>query len=223
MHESLSFQHYIFTLFNYKSDYPNLDERISIFREYTLPSVLAQTEGRFKWLIVINPDHEPLFRDLDPRIILLHKESNLGKNFIEYINKDFSSEYLVTSRIDNDDLLRNDAFEIKIKNFQEDPSSKIIDSSGYRMNGSGSKIIEFNMYGPERNSPFSTAVKKIKSAITKQDTVYCTKHGILYTEFNNVSFIKERLWIQLIHGTNKVNRGMSGKEVNGNILKKFLP
>jgi len=220
MHESLSFQHYIFTRFKYPQEYPHTEERVNIFKKYTAPSVINQTDGRFKWIILISKEHQHYLENLDNRIVFVN---NGFPQVMDFIRTDFKSEYLITTRLDNDDLLRNDSFEIKIKNFQDDPSNKIIDSSGYRMNGSGSKMVEFNMYGPKKNSPFSTAVKKIMDVITIQDTVYCTKHMILYTEFNNVSFIKERLWIQLIHGTNKLNRGMSGKEVNRNLLRKFLP
>jgi hypothetical protein len=50
MHEGLSFQHYIFTRFKYPLEYQHIKERVDIFKKYTAPSVINQTEGEFKWI-----------------------------------------------------------------------------------------------------------------------------------------------------------------------------
>jgi len=223
MHESIKFQHYIFTRFNYPDTYEHTEERIKIFRDYTLPSVLGQTDNNFKWLITVNPNQDHLFDFIDDdRVKLINSKNEVGSNFVQYIKNDFDSEYLITTRLDNDDLLRRDSIETKMNIFLSNPEINLIDSNGYRMDRDASKMVEFSMYQAKLNSPFSTAIKKITSEITYSDTVYSIKHGHLYQKFKNVEFIKERMWIQLIHKTNKLNKGMNGRNVSIKELAKFI-
>lgn len=121
------FQHYILTRFNLRADDWTvtknnekvlteewLEERFDLFENYCFTSVKNQTNQNFKWLV---------FFDINTPEVYKQKVENYRKtyqNFLPFfingmndflpeivknINKLDSKEYIITSRLDNDDCI----------------------------------------------------------------------------------------------------------------------
>jgi len=54
----MKLKHFLITRFNYADDYEHLEQRIELFRRYTMPSIYAQTIKNFEWLIIGQPSFE---------------------------------------------------------------------------------------------------------------------------------------------------------------------
>ncbi len=125
------FDHFIITRFNLKNYDANwsldknkndtlsnnwLEHRLDLFQRYCIPSLLNQTNGDFKWVLYFDTSTDIKYRkiieDLPksyPMILIRYVNGYDGfsKKYPEDIVKwkDTKKEYLITSRIDNDDVL----------------------------------------------------------------------------------------------------------------------
>lgn len=123
--------HFLLTRFNLKkSDWKKdknsqevLDEkwlknRIELFTKYCLPSVLGQTLRDFKWLIFFQEDPEPEIRKLVKKLqvhdfiepVFVNGFEEFQANLPFYIAERRAAdlEWLLTTRLDNDDALHED-------------------------------------------------------------------------------------------------------------------
>ena len=102
----MDFNHYILTRFFYPDSYPHLEERFKIFNSFTKPSIEAQTNTDFTWIISINPKHKSLFTPFKGIKVEFHTEKvkRFRSGFDSYPFNTLN--YLITSRVDNDDALK---------------------------------------------------------------------------------------------------------------------
>jgi len=132
------FDHFLITRFNLRSNKKGwssetndsistnsdwLDHRINLFKNYCLPSVKNQSCLNFKWLIYFDEETPSAQRN---SILQLVKEyafiepkfvdgySVFETQYKEDIVKQSSSEYIISSRLDNDDVLHKD-YVLKIQ------------------------------------------------------------------------------------------------------------
>ncbi len=135
-----NFKHFIVTRFNLRTSNNkwNKDKninrtidnswmlyRINIFNQYCLPSVLNQSCENFTWIICLDIETDEKFRlffhTLSQKysfIVPLYIDGmqNLNSKYKEYIINQLGNEkYIITSRLDNDDILHRDY----IKKIQE--------------------------------------------------------------------------------------------------------
>ena len=130
--------HYIITRFNLRL-WPHdkrggktqtaewLKERFRLFETYCLPSVAAQTQGNFTWIVLFDAEtpqqYTERFADykkICPQFTPIRVQPNYSLQFVQLIQKIVSKlqkesgpseQFLLTTYLDNDDALRKDFVE----------------------------------------------------------------------------------------------------------------
>lgn len=191
-------KHFIITRFNYKKNYPHLAERLGLFFQLTRPSIKAQTNQNFEWLILC--DYPPVAvieaTYLPPGT---YKGTRLTGNYIEYMKEKTKDEDLVLmTRLDNDDILMPDfvdSVQNAAKNFGA--TNRLYEFWGYRLDLRTGKFYRDEWYHRKLTSPFLTLAQDPK----KLKTVYCTNHSKMWKKFP-LTVIPTRKWVQVIHDNN---------------------
>ena len=122
------YTHYLITRFNVKvthfgpesMDSPPMDpswlsKRLNLFIKYCAPSVLAQTNKNFKWLIYFDPDTSTSVLDkinflkkseIDTEFIFTANFAAMLEDLVQKIKK-ASTPFVINTRLDNDDVISN--------------------------------------------------------------------------------------------------------------------
>ena len=214
--QQVPFEHFLITRFNIplnfsdkKFDAPTLRERIDLFERFCLPSVAAQTNKNFKWLV--------LFDQNSPDFL---KEKVAGyqtlKNFIPIFGEQYSRyyirkliyehvscpiEYLITSRLDNDDAVCRDYIKIVQDQFDRRPMLAVNLVNGYCWNDQ--KVY----YDRRKSNPFISLIEKVQH--TAQDgfvSVYFKMHEEIQSAVPTRNLNIPPGWIMVVHGKNMANR-----------------
>ncbi len=236
----MKFSHFIITQFNlrnfplsnnkeYESRVKWTRNRITLFREYCLPSVLNQSSREFTWLLYFDSDTPEEFNDF---IISLRAFSFISICYcsgVEDFNKNYISEvrkrtgkarWVITTRIDNDDCLHKDAVKIIQSNFTEKHKYLISLASGYILN-TVDKTLSHYFYPM---SPFISLIEdsEIETAgvfekiHTKWDSLRLFVVREIWLEWFNKEarmsrfILKKPMWIQTVHGENVSNSFFRG-------------
>lgn len=111
-----------------------LERRMTLFRNFTMPSIKAQTNQNFTTVVLIDPDTpEDIVLELETELdaIMYFTESWWAVDrgdLVEDVNKEFSefffglyedTEWIITSRVDSDDALANNYIEVTQDMFRE--------------------------------------------------------------------------------------------------------
>ncbi len=194
-------KHFIVTRFGYQDDYEYLEERIAIFNRFTLPSIKAQTNKNFEWLLLGDrlfdiPEARWFGNQPDTQL----RPGNLNDTYLNYIKTVANKEDLVLmTRFDNDDIL--------LPSFVEDVQKLakqhgIIDFRGYRLDLSkagprwNNRFYNDTTYSETFTSPMITLVQT-----RVRQTVYQRNHALM-ARFFPVTFVEKPNWVQVIHDTN---------------------
>jgi hypothetical protein len=171
----MKYSHFIITQFNLRNfplsnnnDYESWQNwtrnRIGLFREYCLPSVLNQSCREFTWLIYFDAGTPEEFNDF---LKSLRSFSFIGicyctglddfnKNYIQEVKKRIGNvKWVITTRIDNDDCLHRDAIKTIQQNFTEKHKFLVSLASGYILD-IGSKTLSHYFYPM---SPFISLIE----------------------------------------------------------------
>lgn len=218
----MQYVHYVITRFNIPSsgwqhdknnkivrDEAWYEKRIALFEQFTLPSMINQTCKNFVWLVYFDTNSPDMLKE---RIEQWKCEcvnfkpcysDNYDKwqfqELSDYIKLDNpQSDYIITTRIDNDDAFYNSAVEeIQLAFVPHD--NVIIDlPNGYCYNTHSYLFSKYTFI----SSPFLSYIEDgSKSHI---DTVYREGHPAWKGKAEFVS-INKRMWIQVIHDSNIAN------------------
>jgi len=214
------FHHYLVTRFNLRNPKWDvtknnellltdewMEHRIGLFSSFCLPSVAAQKNQNFTWLIFFDTNTKPEFRS---RIeALLDGHQNFRAMYIEGMNafypelkklllEEAGSPYLITSRIDNDDCISNRFIDEVQKNFNSQDYQAIDIVDGYTLG-----IKPDVMLGKKEHifNPFISLIEKNDDP----KTVWLSDHNMWKKETRIKSIRGNRRWLSIIHEKNKVN------------------
>lgn len=248
------FEHYIITPFNLrKYPYTNLSyaewynwscQRIDLFKKYCFLSLLNQKCQNFKWLLYFD-ETTPLelrmrLSDLEPVINIRLIYVNGFPDFMERYPKDViqmcspDTEWVITSRLDNDDCLHCEAFMEVQKAFIPKHNYMISLSSGYVYSLSTGLLSHY--YYP--NSPFISLIENVNEDIRGifSQPNHCAWKELRFNMWqelkklfsgssskNPAVFISHKvLWLQIYHGKNISNSFYRGLPVLGQVkLSEF--
>jgi len=240
--EDMKYIHYILTRFNvdlYNKNYIKwkkdkngididpeiwLENRFKLFETYCLPSIINQTTKNFKWIVVYDPDtpkkwlskieqyknicsnYIPVFNSPQPW--------GFGINWINFIShKEYS--HIVTTRLDNDDCLSNNAIEQIQDNIIDKDLLFINILNGYRYD-----VINKNFYElTVRSNAFITVVEKTEKF--KMIFRWGNHDELQYTQEKNIKNIENGHWLQVIHDHNLKNE-IRGKNIETKIPQGFF-
>ena len=236
-----NFQHIILTKFNVRVDYKNLskstvglcpdwlEHRFKLFDKFCFPSVKSQSNQNFKWLVFFDAQtpekfkqklHEytewknfiPVFIDYST-----HPPGGLARPVVlKHLNP--NKDYLITSRIDNDDAIAQDFVSIIQDNFSQQEFEFINFTYGYVWHQGKIYLRKYE------NSPFISLVEKInQQTINGFKTVYCVNHAKLLSSGENVKQIDiEPGWLQVVHDKNVSNRVRGIRQPINKLEEKFV-
>lgn len=90
--------------------------RFNLFKSYTYPSIIGQTCQNFTWIIATHVTTSSVIKQMlkdliqsNNRIVLLECDSNWRNVVTSYIREHTSANHVIMTRIDDDDLLYNNA------------------------------------------------------------------------------------------------------------------
>ena len=238
------FEHFLITRFNLLQmpNYSDPDQetwiawtktRFTIFQNFCFPSVLHQTNKNFKWLIYFDAATPSEFNDQIKElkqhdfieVCYAKGYGDFQLKHIQDIQQKISSntEWIITSRLDNDDCLHCRAIERIQKEFIPADQLMISLALGYIYNTESLKLSQY--YYPM--SPFISLIEKNGSILgiyqkshTKWDVLQLHIFKELYNRYfkkkeeRKVCFVlDDTLWMQLYHGRNVSNGFYKGLPV----------
>ena len=229
------FQHYIITRFNLRrKDWKTtkgseevltkkwLKNRFILFENYCLPSVKSQKNQKFKWLIFLDKNTPSEYKEK----ISSYNYHNLIPFYIDGMEsflpsikdkiKELNvSDFIITSRLDNDDSLHCDYVDTVQSEFNKQKFMAIDIIDGYGMQiGNAVKLGKMrHLYNPY--------ISLIESTANNFETVWFRGHT--YWKFEDrITRVKEkRSWLTIIHKENKKNKFRGFGIVEFQILENF--
>ena len=207
-------QHFLLTRFNVTDRAklsPGLEQgwlshRFDLFRQFCLPSIEGQRASNFCWLVHFDArtpqaaldQFKELVADLPVVIVLVEPDGpDLHESAREAISKQLlpTTEWVLTSRIDNDDALAAD-YLLRVQNALSGKSAAFgTFSNGYEWNGT-------RLY--TRHYPLSPFVNRIEP-VAEFQTVWEVEHRKVAScgEWSRID--GPPAWLQVVHGENISN------------------
>lgn len=188
-----------------------LSDRFQIFQKYCLPSFKNQKNQNFVWLVFFDINTSEQYKEI---ILSIQKDYPLFtpvyiNEFAEMLPKleeiipqyfNLNTNFIITSDIDNDDMLHEEFVSTVQQKYQPLHNLVIDIRTGIQLTKTGGK----NAFANVCNFPSGPFVSLIedknifKTVINEQHTKYRQYKNYLY-------FDKKPLFIQLIHENNLVN------------------
>jgi hypothetical protein len=182
-----------------------MEERFALFEQYCLPSVLGQSDQNFRWHIYFDRN--------TPETYLRRAQQNVGdRNNIlirlcdiygsETVKEDLPidleppHEWLVTTRLDNDDRLDRDFVLCLRRSVRVGTVEALNFPLGYVLHGN-----KFYLSRQESNAFIS-----LSEPFANIRTVLCTPHNEMSRFFPLREIEGGVAWLQVIHGSNVSNK-----------------
>jgi hypothetical protein len=222
------FTHYLLTRFHVRvlQQLPGrrwLEDRISLFNKYALPSITNQDNQNFTWLIAVSestPKDVLQIFEQSPRIelIVTPDDAPVEKHVSQMRERVLQSRspWVITTRLDSDDAISTDYVNTVQSRFA--PQKKGINfAAGW-------------VYDPRRDLCMQVTnwCNQFISLVEPRDkslkTVYCRKHKEMHLECHVDDSWSKTRWMQVAHGGNALNRDLwaKGRVIpNEEILEKF--
>jgi hypothetical protein len=217
--EKKNFKHFLMTKFNVRfadwSTFRNsntfglpdwMNHRFQLFDRFCFPSIQNQTNKNFTWLVLF--DRETRLEDRE-RIgkyqrQLAHMKTvyttaqTLRQDVNEVIQQDSECEYVITTRIDNDDAYREDVIDTVQRKSVLADLAFINFCSGYKYSLADHRLYLYEDF----SSPFMSLIEKKTDAIK---TVQFEAHHLIKGRWPLHQIDGGRYWLQVIHDRNAVN------------------
>lgn len=208
-------QHFLLTRFNLKINGTNaslntdwLVDRFNLFEKFCLPSVLNQSNSNFIWILFFDKDTPEPFRakalsltsiSNNIEILFIDGFKELNINHSKLITPYITDKYIITTRLDNDDIIHEDFIDT-IQKLALPKHNQVIDlRKGYQMIQQ-SEHYSFKLLSNKFNA-FVSVVED--SSIYK--TVLSREHPQWRTELDIIVHNKKRLWVEFVHSKNITN------------------
>lgn len=203
------------------SDKPWLDEeylekRFRIFEKYTFPSLLGQTDKNFEWIVMFHKDTPELFKEKIhefemrmPKFKPMYFDDEECKRLYHesvrnYIKENYVGD-IITTRIDNDDILHKTFIEDCKKQFINVEKTTVLTYvNGYQYDSRNNTVINYEFYSNHFLSlyvPYGQEIEQILSF----------DHSHIYKVIEEKGFDKIEkhtqipMWIEIISQTNCSN------------------
>ncbi|RLD20110.1 MAG: hypothetical protein DRI69_06910 [Bacteroidetes bacterium] len=230
------FQHYIITRFNLRrGDWITakdgkavlsdlwLEERFELFDNYCFSSVKNQTNQNFKWLVFFDTKTPEKYKEIIEQYRLAY--SNFHPFFVdgmesflpaitESVSQFDNKEYMISSRLDNDDCIHKDYVKTVQSYFNKQAYLAIDLIDGYRME-TGRRV----RLGKMKNlfNPYISLIENGDGA----KTVWHKGHTYWKYEKRVLTVKNSRMWMTIIHEKNKKNTFLGYGRVRSDVIDDF--
>ncbi len=198
-----------------------LRHRLDYFTTVCCPSVNSQSSRDFKWIVLFDADRETWFEE---------EVQRLSQTWLfepEWVSGAFSqataasvaathsnAEWLITSRLDNDDAVARDYIAQVQSQFAGQSMEFINFQTGFQLTDSGRLLHRL-----DPSSPFITLIEKRSDQAPK--TVYGWPHDEVGQHASLRQVKSHPMWLQMIHGRNIGNQA-KGIRANPRLLTDYF-
>lgn len=211
----MNFQHLIFTRFNLALGAPPPDERwlrhrFALFERYCLPSLRAQSNQSFRWVVLLDSHTPERYRQ---RLAAYSHWKPLRPLFISQLDQraiaaalagSEDAPYLITTTLDNDDALHCDFVQTLQTEFRRQSFELINFPKGLRLDVRRRKLYRCQL----QSNPFVSLIERNQQPKT---ILRCLPHSTIESRFGPITDrVSEPLWLQVIHGGNLAPTGTWG-------------
>ncbi len=205
-----NYSHFLLTRFNVKfsatSKAPSDDwlrNRLGYFRQWALPSIRAQSARFDHWLIFCDGASPAWFKDemnalKDCNITVIWVDGAMSSQVGEAVEERATRDYIITTRLDNDDAIAKDFLELVQRHFASQEFAFINLSNGVQYHDG-----RFYSYADPSN-PFISLVER--RGQRRARTVFLDWHTRLETHGPIERVRSHPAWIQNVHGENLTNK-----------------
>lgn len=187
-----------------------MDNRFELFENYCFPSVINQFNQNFTWCIYFDLNTNEVYKQrikklTEPypniRIFFINSIGELKPHLIDFIKSGENNDcdYIITSRLDTDDLLHRDYIKVVQQLFKPKHNCIIDLRCGYQISIERGEC-QIRNYTNNFN-PFISFIEK-KECV---ETVFNQMHKEWLKAENVIVDSKNKLWIELVHTKNKIN------------------
>ena len=201
-------QHFILTRFNLGLyDRPDAEawmrHRCQLFERYTLPSVMRQTCGDFTWVIGFDARTPDRYLDLYAQLPRVQICNCQPSQWVKHNHN--QDQYLVTSRLDNDDYIERDYVQ-QVQDFDE---LGVVDFRGRVLDVATGKY--YDWHRPRPNSMFLSLIEPPGQSLM---ATFC-EHTWMPDHFRSER-IDEYGWTMVVHDRNIINKLLANMELSKN-------
>lgn len=222
-------QHFVITRFNIASpgrevpirNTPGwLERRFDLFEAYCLPSIAAQEQGQFQWLIYFDQETPAEFRKRIDRARerVAFEPIFVGPFSMSEVAADVQARLatrlgrIVTTRLDNDDAIANDLLQRIRLQAEQLPDGTIINFRD------GIALSQGRLYAAtDTSNPFTSLVEQAEGA----QTIWAAPHTELASRFAIRQVLDEPSWLQVVHGENVTNRIKGRRLADKDVMARF--
>lgn len=229
-------EHFLITRFNVpvngwdrdKAGQPTLDDdwmkhRLRLFQRFCVPTVAGQTENNFNWIIYCDTNSKSTDVEAIQKAItnLSNTRIRLVPDFHQLLNdlklllSNSDSEFVITSRVDNDDGLGKNYIR-EIQNHFLERGNTIINLNGGVLYDEDKKVLTEIRKG--RNNHYGSLIEE-KNPQNNLVTVLGFPHDKPPAIYQVINVDRRFSWLKIIHSRNLSSR-IHGKPVS---LDKVLP
>lgn len=188
-----------------------LKDRFEIFKKYCLPSFITQSTQNFYWFVFFDENTPEIYLQEIKNIQIRYPsfQPKFVKNYEEMYTQTIegiqelciaSTKYIITSDIDNDDLLHQNYIKT-IQELYQPQHDLVIDlKRGLQLTKISNSLAKINVFYMVAN-PFVSLVEDVH----KYKTVLKHSHTTYRDYPNYVSYDAQPMFIQYIHSNNLVN------------------
>jgi len=214
MQTQKEFRHFVITRMNVdwqisrprsdRNDPEFLNRRFALFEQICLPSVKAQTNKEFLWLMLLDAALPNQFKEKvekyrsSVQLVPVYVESretlldSVRRVIREHTNEE--CKYLITTSLDSDDAISKDFLQLVQAQFRQQEFEFVNFLFGYLY-----RIGEQKLYLREwLTSPFYSLIESYNDEFK---TVLKYGHTQI-NEYNNCQIVAEPLWLMVAHGNN---------------------
>jgi hypothetical protein len=198
-----------------------LKSRLAFFEQYCLPSIAAQKDAEFRWLVFCDAASPEWFKTkmstYKPLVQSIYVDGPATDDVIaEKVRETefVSAPYLITTRLDNDDALSTDHLFSVQNAFQQQAREFVTFPFGLQ----SFRGHLYNIYWP--SNPFLSLIEKVGHD-GKVTTVFCVRHDRMGNDNKLKQLLRRPQWLQLLHDSNLGNTLRGWPRLNSHAHPNF--
>lgn len=220
------FDHLVITRFNVRVTVTPASEswlrhRLTYFERVCCPSIRSQTNINFRWIVLFDSDsatwfqHEVRRLSSEAEFEPVWVEGPFSPSLVASITAERSKkEWLITSRVDNDDAIARDYVDLVQHQFERQEFEFINFQSGLQLTDSGELLHRL-----DPSNAFISLIERRTSAPPRG--VYLSSHDEVERHGKMKQVSSHPMWLQMIHDRNGRNEAR-GVRADPRLLPRYF-